>query len=401
MQRAALDVVFTLGFNSWSAAAAGGFSFPEERLAQVLIDDARVRRLLVCDPFRSAARKLARTLLGRSGAAFTASASAAHHGPVRLRRDEPASPERLEQVYASYERGIRRAAARQGLQRPAVVTGNPLLAGFGDLSWAGPVTYYAWDDWAASEPLRRWWPVYEQAFARVREKRRRVVAVSAVIIDRIRPAGPHAIVPNGIDPAEWKRLPAPPRWYAALPGPRLLYVGSLESRLDIAQITRLSGAFPRGSIVLVGRMHAPHHFAPLRVLPNVVIHPAVARREIPALIAHADAGIIPHVRSRLTEAMSPLKLYEYLAGGRPVAAAELPGIVGVSDRVFCAPPGGDLVGATRRALAAGPASEAERLSFVADNSWGRRFDTLLGLALASGAPQEAETGGESPSSPLT
>src|SRR5262249_18758012 len=150
---------------------------------------------------------------------------------------------------------------------------------------------------------------------------------------------------------------------------------SLESRLDIGQITRLAGAFRGGSIVLVGRVHDPAHFAPLRVLPNVLIHPAVARDGVPALVGHADVGIIPHARSRLTEAMSTLKLYESLGGGRPVAAVELPGIVGVSDRVFIASPGGDLVTATRRALAAGPASETERLAFIGENSWSRRFDT--------------------------
>lgn len=377
----ARDVVFTLGFNSWSSAAAAGFSFPEERLAAALVDDPRVEHLLVCDPLRSAARKLARAILGRSGSPFIPTATAAHHGPVRLRRADPVEAADVERVYQRYERGIRRAAVRQGLKRPVIVTGNPLLAGFGDFAWAGPITYYAWDDWTASEPLRRWWPVYEQAFARLRDQRRGVVAVSDAIIERIAPTGPHAIVRNGIDPAEWARLPAPPRWFSELPGPRLLYVGSLESRLDIGQITRLAGAFRAGSIALVGRMHDPAHFAPLRVLPNVVIHPAVARTDVPALVGHADVGIIPHVRSRLTEAMSPLKLYEYLAGGRPVAAVELPGIVGVSDRVFIASLGGDLVTATRRALAAGPASEHERMAFVAENSWARRFDALLELAL--------------------
>lgn len=50
----------------------------------------------------------------------------------------------------------------------------------------------------------------------------------------------------------------------------------------------------------------------------------------------------PACRQRLTEAMSPLKLYEYLAGGRPVAAVDLPPIAAVDGRVALAPAGGEL-----------------------------------------------------------
>ena len=114
-----------------------------------------------------------------------------------------------------------------------------------------------------------------------------------------------------------------------------------------------------------------------------MIHPRVSRSDIPGLLAHADVGLIPHVCSRLTEAMSPLKLYEYLAAGRPVAAVDLPGIAGVSDRVVTVPPSKDMVPAVRRALALGGQSESDRLSFVEQNSWEQRFEALLDIALAS------------------
>jgi hypothetical protein len=57
--------------------------------------------------------------------------------------------------------------------------------------------------------------------------------VTQAIIDRIRPSGPHAVVPNGIEPHEWISPDPAPAWFGALPGPRLLYVGSLDHRLDI------------------------------------------------------------------------------------------------------------------------------------------------------------------------
>jgi glycosyltransferase involved in cell wall biosynthesis len=379
---AAPDIIFTFAFTSWSGAAARGFSFPEDRLASALPGHPRVGRVLVCDPFRGAPRKLAHAALGHRDTPFPASEVAFHHAPVRMRRDDPVDLRSLERTYAAYERGIHRAAVRHGLTRPAVVTANPLLAGFGDFGWAGPVTYYAWDDWAAAEPWRRWWPMYAEAFARLREKRRRVVAVSAGIVSRLAPTGAHAVVPNGIEESEWQRLPPPPDWFAALPAPRLLYVGSLQSRIDVQQLRGLAAAFPGGSITLVGPLLDPAHFAPLRDIPNIRIHPGVPRSEIRGLIGHADVGLIPHIRSPLTEAMSPLKLYEYLAGGLPVAAVDLPAITGVSERVALVPPGADMAPAVRSALALGRGAESERLAFVAQNSWERRFNGLLDVALA-------------------
>jgi glycosyltransferase involved in cell wall biosynthesis len=375
------DVVFTSAFTSWSGATARGFSLPEDRLADGLREHPLIRRALVCDPFRSLPRKLARAALRRRDAPFPESPSAAHHAPLRLRRQDPVALERLERAYAAYERGMQRAAVRQGLVRPAIITANPILAGFGDFGWGGPVTYYAWDDWAALEPLRRWWPAYDEAFERLRRTERRVVAVTARIITRIAPTGAHRVVPNGIDHREWQQLPPGPEWFSALPSPRLLYIGSLQSRIDVGQIARLAAAFQEGSITLVGPMQEPAHFEPLRHIANVHIYPPVPRREVTGLIGAADVGLIPHVSSALTEAMSPLKLYEYLAGGLPVAAVDLPGIAGVSDRTVLVPPGHDLTVAVRQALAMGRAPEAQRLAFVADNAWRSRFDALLDLAL--------------------
>jgi hypothetical protein len=82
--------------------------------------------------------------------------------------------------------------------------------------------------------------------------------------------------------------------------------------------------------------------------------------------------------------MSPLKLYEYLAAGLPVAAVDLPAIASVSPtRTALAHGADDFVAAVDRALELGRASEADRLAFIHANTWERRFEHLLDLALAN------------------
>ena len=368
------DVVYALFQTSWSGAVARGLCMPEDRLAAALPGHPRVRRSLVVNPPRNAAAHWLRP----SRDAFPGPAL---HEPLRLRRADPADPAAARRSAAAYERSLRRAARRAGLERPAIITTHPVLAGFGDFGWAGPVTYYAWDDWTASETHRRWWPVYEQAFERLRARGRAVCAVSETVRERIAPTGPVAVLPNGIDAEEWLEPTPAPGWFAARPAPRMLYVGSLDGRVDVDQVRRLAAAYPSGSITLVGELFEPAHYAPLAALPNVQVHPRVERRELTGLVAGADVCLIPHVRTAMTEAMSPLKLYEYLAGGRPVAAVALPGTTGVSPRVELVPPGEDLTPAVHEALALGPAAEPERLEFIADNAWPRRFDAILALAL--------------------
>ncbi len=379
--------MFVFSFTSWSGALARELTMPEDRLAHALVDHPRVRRLLVCDPFRSGPAKLARTLTGSSEGPFPESSTAHLHQPLRVRRFDPTAPRAVARSTAAYERGIRRAVQAAGLARPAVICANPLLAGLGTLDWAGPVTYFAWDDWTASEPHRQWWPAYRRSFERIGETRRGVCAVSQTALERVGPTGPTAVVPNGIDPEEWLEPDPAPSWFAELPGPRLLYVGSLDGRVDVAQVSGLAHARPDASIVLVGPLLDPDHYEPLRALSNVVIEERRPRRGIVALVAAADACLIPHVRTPMTEAMSPLKLYEYLAGGAPVAAVDLPGIAGVDAGVQLVEPGADIAGAVERALARGRAPEQQRRETIAAFAWERRIDAVLDLALRD-APAE-------------
>jgi teichuronic acid biosynthesis glycosyltransferase TuaH len=377
---ASRDVIFSFAYASWKTAVDRGMCFSEDRLVEALRDNPRVRRLIVAETPRSLPLKLARDLL-QPPPSFPASDTTSLYSPVRLRRSDPTGIAALERTFGAWDRRLRRAAERAGMQRPALITTHPLIPGFAGLDWCDSVTYYAYDDLAASPPLRRWWPAFEESYRRVRERGHRVVAVSDAIVERINPRGPHAVIPNGVDPAEWRTPGRAPDWFAELPGPRLLYVGSLESRIDVDQLTRAARAYPSASMAIVGPMLDPGHFAALREEPNVHVRPPVGRAELVALVHAADVCLLPHVSNALTQAMSPLKLYEYLAGGAPVAALDLPPIRDISPRVVIAK---ELAEGIGRALELGRAGDGERWSFAEANSWRSRQERIVELALADG-----------------
>jgi teichuronic acid biosynthesis glycosyltransferase TuaH len=381
------DVVFTFSYLTWQAAAQRGWFGSEDRLARALITHPRVRRVLVCDLMRSLPLKLARDLTRalrapREPIDFPAGERAQLLQPLRLRWRDPTSLRGAQRLAASYDRALRRATARMGMEDPVVITAHPLLAGFAEFRWARAVTFYATDDWSAYLPHRRWWPAYRESFAAVRVRRRRVVTVSHTLRERLAPTGPSAVIANGLEPSEWIGDPTPPGWQRDMLRPLLLYVGTLDARLDIPALVAIARALPQATVVLAGALRDPAHLRPLRAEPNVEIRSALTRASVAGLIRVADVGLIPHVSSALTEAMSPLKLYEYLAGGLPVVAADLPPLRGVQERVLLVGERAGYPAAVAAALAMGSAAEDERLTFVQTNAWASRHEQLLDLALA-------------------
>lgn len=379
------DLIVALGFVTLRDMRRRPRSYPVDRLVHALIEGCdlpdSLGRVLVADPYRTVGVRLKRRLAGVPNPEAPPGGRVTFAEPKRLGRRDPTRIRRAARVYTAYGQALRRSAEASGLTRPAVLTDNPLAAGFADLSWAEAVTYYAWDDWAAHPSFRRWSMLYERAYGEIRERGHAVCAVSQTIVDRIRPKGPAAVVPNGIDPSEWLAPAPPPAWYAALPHPRFIYVGTLDRRIDVQAVAAVADAFPQGSVALVGGGADDEQLHPLRGLPNVHIHGSVARDGVCGLVGASDVGLVPHVSTDLTRAMSPLKLYEYLAAGLPVAAAELAPMRGVSDRVvLCG--NGDFAAAAGAALNLGRSTDQARRRFIDQNAWSRRHAQILELSLA-------------------
>jgi hypothetical protein len=379
------DVVFTFYGETWTDAQRRSSYMAGDRLLLTLLNSPAVRNLVVANPYRSAPIQLARRLAGERSAPFPTDSHRLLVEPRRARRRDATSVRALERAYATYDRVLHRAATRVGARQPAVITTSPFVAGFAPLRWARRVTFYAWDDWMSGLPVRRWWPAYEEAYARVRNSGRVVVAVSQAIVDRIMPTGPTAVVPNGVAPEEWRSPPAPPPWFAALPSPRILYVGVLDDRLDVEALCEVAARFSQGTVVLLGPISDRTALDPLRSVRNVRVEPPVGREEVASVVHAAEVCVMPHRSNSLTAAMSPLKLYEYVAGGRPVAATDLAPVRAVDPRIVRVREGESFAAGVADALDRGPLPEDERLAFIDANSWQQRHDDLLTLALDTSA----------------
>jgi teichuronic acid biosynthesis glycosyltransferase TuaH len=384
------DVVFTFYGETWTDAQRRSMYMPGDRLVETLMARSDVRRLVVADPYRSAPIRWARRLTGQRPTPFPQGPGVLV-APRRLRRRDPTSVRALERAFTRYDRLLERAAAQVGARSPVIITTSPFVAGFAPLRWARHVTFYAWDDWRSVPSVRRWWSAYDEAYARVRHSGRAVAGVSQAIIDRIRPIGSSAVVPNGVVPAEWHSPRAAPPWFDALPSPRILYVGVLDDRLDVEAVREVANNFSHGTVVVLGPISDGIALDPLRGIANVRVEPPVGRMEVASVVYAAEVCIMPHHNNRLTASMSPLKLYEYLAGGGPVVATDLPPVQAVHPSVVRVRDGQSFTDGVAKALDRGPLPNDERLAFIDANSWQRRHDDLLALAFSTSDSKDRRT----------
>jgi glycosyltransferase involved in cell wall biosynthesis len=105
-------------------------------------------------------------------------------------------------------------------------------------------------------------------------------------------------------------------------GPRAVFWGVVDRRLDTEWLTRLAASPQIGSIILVGPQQNPD--PAILSLPKVVATGSMPMADLPSVAALADVLVMPYRDEAVTRAMQPLKLKEYLATGRPVVVRALP-----------------------------------------------------------------------------
>lgn len=372
------DVILTFSpWDTWRDARVREFCRPPDQLYKSLVRGGRVERLLVADPWRSRPIDVVRRVQGRR-AGFPSSALSTHVRPLAWRRSEPASTAALKRRYKRYSEIVRAAARRAGLREPSMVTFNPFVAAFSPLDWCARVVYYGRDDWTAFGRNDRLRAALLAAQQEMRLRDVTVCAVSRVLADRLAGDGNGIVIPNGIDEEIWTTPLPPPSPVRDLPRPCGMYAGTVDDRLDVDTLCDLVRSRRLASIAVIGPVADDEIGARLAREPDIQVVGRLSQRQLVGALLSADVCLLPHLDTVLTEAMSPLKLYEYLAAGAPVVATDLPPVRGVDERVILVADGkyGEAV---ESALARGHVSESERLAFVRANSWRARHERLLDL----------------------
>ena len=171
-----------------------------------------------------------------------------------------------------------------------------------------------------------------------------------------------------------------------LPGPVIGYIGTIHEWVDLDLLAWLATQRPAWSFLLVG--HAATDISALRALPNVHFAGPQPYADLGRWSKAIDVALIPQRRTRWIANANPLKLREYLAAGRPVVSVRNPEIEKFSRWVRIADDHDAFLAAIDAALLDTGRDAAEaRVAAVADQTWERRVDTVLGTLAEHFAPQ--------------
>lgn len=154
---------------------------------------------------------------------------------------------------------------------------------------------------------------------------------------------------------------------------RIVYVGAIDEWFDVNLIKEIATKL-KVNIFLIGKPRID--LTEIRNLNNVNILGARPYDEIPSYLKNADVAIIPFIKNQLTDAVSPIKLYEYASTGIPVVSTDLKEVKNTRAPIYVAKDTLDFLTGIERYLNK-EYNKEEIINFGFNNSWRARYEYAM------------------------
>lgn len=278
----------------------------------------------------------------------------------------------------SVVRAVRGALHRLGMPSPTVVTTVPNAADVVGSIRCARIVYYCVDDFAH-------WPGMDSE--RVRNMEERLIsqadlfiATSQKLLERLRATGKRSyLLEHGVD-VDFFATEAEVEHHAvaAIPKPRVGYIGLIDERLDQDLLIEVASRMADVSFVLAGPVVTDVNR--LRRLNNVFFTGAIPYRELPSLIKGLKTLLLPYVCNTLSESISPLKLKEYLATGKPVVSTPLLEVSAMRPHVLIGGSPDQIAEALDVGIAA--ADSKPQRDFLLKHDWSIKAQQFVGMCMS-------------------
>ena len=226
------------------------------------------------------------------------------------------------------------ALRRRGCRRIVLYVWHIDLADAMELSQHDVSCYHIYDEYSDAEVET---PVDAREERLIRSVDQ-VITVSPTMFERKGRINPNTLqVTNGVTYEAFARRGGVPPDLANIPRPILGYSGYIKKQLDWKLLLALATRHPEWSFVFVGEKR-PHEeiremLDRMAALPNVHFLGGKPSTELARYPQHFDVCLMPYRMNDYSKYIFPLKLYEYLAGGRPAVSMPLPALAGFGDLV--------------------------------------------------------------------
>jgi teichuronic acid biosynthesis glycosyltransferase TuaH len=223
-------------------------------------------------------------------------------------------------------------------------------------------------------------------------KKADLIISTAPVLQRqfIQPGFPKSwLVPNAADAQLFSQALNPSLkihpLLADLKGRVMGFLGNIERRTDFRLLTEVVNQLPEWQLVMAGPCETT--FVPTDLLSHPRIHwlGPVAHQQTPAVVKRFDVALIPFVCDDVSAGIYPLKLYEYLAAGKPVVSTRFNTEIlnEIGDHINVARNAVEFAQQVQEAYATETGSKAEKRTSIAwKNTWAERAAAFAEIIFA-------------------
>ena len=214
-----------------------------------------------------------------------------------------------------------------------------------------------------------------------------VFATTSTLYDRHRRVNANThLVPNVGDFAHFAPAADPALSAPELETGRRPIIGFMGNfmpdKVDLELLAGVAAARPDWTLLLIGPAEGRARSILERIAEAENVRWLGPKRyeDLPPYVAAFDVGLCPNRWNEYGRSCFPLKVYEYLAAGKPVVASGNPDLAGLEPDVLLARGVDEFVGAIAQALdRRSEEDRARRMAIAAENTWDTRVARLLGL----------------------
>jgi GT2 family glycosyltransferase len=186
-----------------------------------------------------------------------------------------------------------------------------------------------------------------------------------------------SLIRNGVDFSFFTRHCVPNSLLPEIRGPIIGFYGALAEWVDYQLLANIAWRRRDWNFVLVGDIFVTD-LAGLESMPNVHLIGRKPYAEMPHYLYRFDVCLIPFRVYNVTDAVDPVKFYEFLSAGKPVVSVPLEEMKVYEEFVYFANSPEEFIEKTELALAERALElVTTRVEFARANDWKNRFDDTL------------------------
>ena len=281
-------------------------------------------------------------------------------------------------------RKIRRAQRRLKMENPILWIYDPFMYGLVDTLSEKMTIYDCVDEHSAYPGANK---------SKTMEAERRLIVKSDLVIVTARGLYENKkdlnknmhIIPNGVDFAHFSKAQdrdlEVPTDIAQLRKPILGFIGGISDWVDLDLIYYLAKSNPEWSIAMIGPvdLRAKKKVEELKDAHNIFFLGRRSLDVLPNYLKGFDVCLNPFRINELTANVSPLKVFEYLATGKPIVSVDMPEVRPFSGVVNIAHSKEEFLSLIKKVLSGGSEDTKEkRLEIAREHSWDELLKKFTG-----------------------